>query len=67
MRVLLLIQMMIANFRKDEIRAWYSVGTSDYFPKLYMFSMEGNRIVMRMQKIKGNEILYVENIGFVIS
>ncbi|KAK7484383.1 hypothetical protein BaRGS_00024388 [Batillaria attramentaria] len=42
---------MISEFSTDEVRCWVDLGDSESVPSLYLFRLEGSRVVFHMEKI----------------
>lgn len=42
---------MISVFRSEEIRAWVDLSMEGLSPELYMFRLEGNKVVVHMEKL----------------
>ena len=51
-----LLQVMISAFSADEVRAWVDLGESESFPSLYLFRLEGNKVVFHMEKLENGEM-----------
>ena len=47
---------MISAFSADEVRAWVDLGESESFPSLYLFQLEGNKVVFHMEKLENGEM-----------
>lgn len=43
---------MISEFSTDEVRCWVDLGESDSVPSLYLFRLEGPKVVFHMEKIE---------------
>lgn len=54
---------MISVFRPEEIKAWVDLSEDGISPELYLFRLEGNRIVVHMEKLDNavtlNEVIDV--------
>lgn len=48
---------MISEFSTDEVRAWVDLGESESFPSLYLFRLEGNKVVFHMEKVENGEMI----------
>lgn len=42
---------MISVFRPEEIRAWVDLSMEGVSPELYMFRLDGNKVVVHMEKL----------------
>ncbi|RUS83543.1 hypothetical protein EGW08_008722 [Elysia chlorotica] len=47
---------LIIHFNKDEIRAWVHLADLDKAPKLYSFHMEDNKVIVKMEIVKGKQL-----------
>ena len=50
------LEVLISTFSTDEVRAWVDLGESESFPSLYLFRLEGNKVVFHMEKLENGEM-----------
>ena len=46
---------MVAHFLENELRVWLDIDGSEYFPALYSFKLEGNKVYLYMELLDNSK------------
>jgi hypothetical protein len=55
------LQILISVFRPEEIKAWVDLSEDGICPELYLFRLEGNKVVVHMEKLDQGNAPYEED------
>ena len=61
-----MFQIMISVFRPEEISAWVDLSLEGLSPELYLFRLEGNKVVVHMEKLE-NGTRFIHSIKTIVS
>ena len=52
---------MVAHFLENELRVWLDIDGSEYFPALYSFKLEGNKVYLYMELLDNSKCCHCFN------